>query len=189
MKEIKFKLGDAVLVGQLGSRVEKKSLYGYSRKVAECDGKILSRGFLSADGRLLRRDEVALVKLDPDGSPVEEVRTEMDGQIAELKPSAFEQENEIRPTALARLATFAVSDVYPLEGLSLDPGLYETQFSFRKSILPKEALLLVKAGGESYLLVGEAKQSTFVGLSVAYSFFDAEDDADEESEDLDFAMV
>jgi hypothetical protein len=188
MKEIKFKLGDAVLVGQLGSRVEKKALYGYSRKVAERDGKILNRGFLSADGRLLRREEVALVKLDPEGSPVEEIKTEIDGAIAELKPSAFEQENEIRPTTLMRLATFAVSDVYPLDGLALEPGLYETHFSFRKSILPKEALLLVKAA-ESYLLVGEAKRSTLVGLSVAYSFFDAEDDADEESEELDFAMV
>jgi hypothetical protein len=188
MKEIKFKLGDAVLVGQLGSRVEKKALYGYSRKVAERDGKILSRGFLSADGRLLRRDEVALVKLDPEGSPVDEIQTEMDGQLAELKPSAFEQENEIRPTQLIRLATFAVSDVYPLDGLTLAPGLYETQFSFRKSILPKEALLLVKPT-ESYLLVGEAKRSTFVGLSVAYSFFDAEDEAEDEGEELDFSMV
>ena len=188
MKEIKFKLGDATLIGQLGSRVEKKALYGYSRKVAERDGKILTRGFLSADGRLLRREELALVKLDPEGTPVEEIQTEMDGQIAELKPSAFEQENEIRPALLTRLAAFAVSDVYPLDGLSLAPGVYETQFSFRKSILPKAALLLVKPT-ESYLLVGEAKRSTFVGLSVAYSFFDAEDDAEEEGEDLDFAMV
>ncbi len=188
MKEIKFKLGDRVIAAQLGSRIEKKALYGHSRKVAEKDGKILSRGFLSADGRLLRRDEVSQVKLDPEGSPVEEVVTEIEGRTAELQPSAFEQENEVRPVPLVKLAAFAVSDVYPLDALTLEPGLYETQFSFRKSIQPKEALLLVK-GSDGYLFVGEAKQTTFVGLNVTYSFFDAEDDEPEEGEELDFAMV
>ncbi len=188
MKEIKFKLGDRVLAAQLGARVEKKALYGYSRKVAEKEGCILSRGLLSADGRLLRRDEVSLVKLDPEGTPVEDVVTEIDGRLAELQPSAFEQENALRPSTLSRLATFAVGDVYPVEQLALEPGLYETQFSFRKSIQPKEALLLVK-GADAYLLVGEAKQTTFVGLNVAYSFFDAEEEDADDGEDLDFAMV
>jgi hypothetical protein len=188
MKEIKFKLADRVLTAQLGSRVEKKALYGYSRKVAEKEGKILSRGLLSADGRLLRRDEVSLVKLDPEGTPVEEIVTEVDGQIAELQPSAFEQENELRPTTLVRLATFAVSDVYPVDELPLEPGLYETRFSFRKSIQPKEALLLVKENA-GYLLVGEARQSAFVGLHVTYSFFDADEEPTEEGEELDFSMV
>lgn len=188
MKEIKFKLGDQIVAGQLGSRIEKKALYGYSRKVAEKDGKLLSRGVLSPDGRLLRREEIVLAKVDPDGSPVDELVTELDGTLAELKPSAFEQETPLSEVSLARLATFAVSDVYPLDGLPLKPGLYATEFSYRKSIQPKEALLLVK-DSEGYLFVGTAKQTTLVGLSVAYSFFDAEDDAAEEGEELDFSMV
>jgi hypothetical protein len=117
MKEIKFKLGDHVLSGQLGSRIEKKALYGYSRRVAEKDGRILSRGALSADGRLLRRDEIAAIKIDPDGSPVDEIVTELDGALAELKPSVFEQDNPLAEVPLIRLASFTVTDVYPIDEL------------------------------------------------------------------------
>ena len=189
MKEIRFQLGGQALTGQLGSRIEKKALYGYSRRVVESEGKLLSRGVLSADGRLLRREEMAVVKIDPDGTPVEELANELDGERVELKPSAFDQENPLTPVPLVTLANFSVSDVYPLDAVTVAPGLYATEFSYRKSIQPKEALLLVKSGGEGYLLVGAAKQTTLVGLTVAYSFFDADDDEEEDAEDLDFSMV
>jgi len=187
MKDIKFKSGDRVLTAQLGSRIEKKALYGYSKKVVEKDGRILSRGVLCPDGRLLRRDEISVVKMDPEGTPVGELQTEMNGQPAEMKPSALDIENPLTPVSLSRLADFVVSDVYPIEALDLTPGLYETEFSYRKSIQPKEALLLVK-GAESYLLVGVSKQSAFVGLDVVYAFFD-EEDTEAEGEELDFSMV
>jgi hypothetical protein len=189
MKEITFKLGERAVVAQLGSRVEKKALYGWSRRVAEKDGRVLSRGALSPDGRLLRREEIALVKLDPEGSPVAEPVTEVDGQPAAPQPSSFEQATTLVPVPLARLATFAAGDVYPLDGVDLAPGLYATEFSYRKAIQLKEALLLVKAGGEAWLFTGTTKQTAFVGRDVTYSFFDAEDDAAEEGEELDFSMV
>ncbi len=187
MKEIKFSFQGRVIAAQLGSRVEKKALYGYSRRVAEKDGVVLSRGILTPDGNLYRKDQITMAKVDPEGTPVDEVASEIEGQIVDLKPSSFEIENEIRPAALTRLATFAVSDVYPVNALDVSAGLYETEFSFRKSVQHKEALLLVKEGG-AFLLVGVEKQSAFVGLDVAYSFFDADDDT-EESEELDFSMV
>ena len=188
MKEIKFKLGDQIVVGQLGSRIEKKALYGYSRRVVEKDGKLLTRGVLSPDGRLLRRDAISALKVDPEGTPVEDVATELNGALADLKPSAFEQDNALEAVPLIRLASFAVDDVYTLDALPLSPGLYATEFSYRKSIQPKEALILVKPN-EGYLFVGVSKQTTFVGLNVAYSFFDAEEEEAEEGEELDFSMV
>jgi len=188
MKTIKFKLGGQAFAAELGSRIEKKALYGFSKKVVEKEGKELSRGVLSPDGRLLRRDEISAVKLDPEGTPVEDIVTELDGEKAELKPSSLDIENELSSVPMIRLASFAVSDVYPIDALTLSPGLYETEFSYRKSIQPKEALLLVK-DTQGFLLVGTAKRTTFVGLNVAYSFFDAEDVDTEEGEELDFSMV
>ncbi len=187
MKELRFKLGERVVTGQLGSRIEKKALYGYSKRLVEKDGKTLNRGVLCPDGRLLRRDQISILRVDPEGSPIEDVATELDGELADLKPSAFDQDNLVRSVPLTRLVTFVVSDVYPLDALDLEPGLYATEFSYRKSIQPKEALLL-KKGADAYLLVGTAKQTTFVGETVAYSFFDAEDE-EEEGEELDFSMV
>lgn len=186
MKELRFKLGERVLTGQLGPRIEKKALYGYSRRLVEKEGKPLSRGVLCPDGRLLRRDQITNLRVDLEGTPVDEIATELDGELADLKPSAFEQDNPLEPVPLVRLATFAVSDVYPVDALDLAPGLYATCFSYRKSIQPKEALLLRKEA-EGYLLVGTTRQAPFLGETVVYSFFDA-DDEDEESEDLDFSM-
>jgi len=187
-KQIQFQLGDQCFDAQLGTKIEKKALYGHSRRVIEHDGRSLSRGMLSADGRLLQRSETSFVKLDPEGTPVEPVTTEIDGEPAQLQPSAFEQPNPLTPTPLTRLASFAVSDVYPLDACSLEPGLYETTFAYRKSVQPKEALLLMKED-EAYLLTGVTKQATFLGLSVAYSFFDTEEEDTSEGDELDFSMV
>ncbi len=63
MKAIQFRLGENILSAQIGARIEKKHLYGYSRKVAEKDGKLIERGFLSADGRLLRRSQTTAFAL------------------------------------------------------------------------------------------------------------------------------
>jgi hypothetical protein len=89
---------------------------------------------------------------------------------------------------LTSLVGFNVQDVYPLEGLQLKPGLYRTRFSYRKACFLKEAFILVR-DSESFLLIGRMKNTTFVGLNVAYEFFDAETESGEESEELDFSMV
>ena len=87
------------------------------------------------------------------------------------------------------MASFCVTDVYPLEGATLDKGLYSTWFSYRKAPERKEAFVLSKDGG-TFLLVGYAKNSPFVGQVVTYELFDAESaGGDEEDEEMDFAMM
>jgi len=187
-KAIQFQIDDKLVDATLGTRIEKKALYGHSRRVVEHEGRALSRGMLSADGRLLRRSQTSFVKLDPEGTPVDPVTTEIDGQPAELQPSSFDRPNPVNAIPITRLASFAVQDVYPIDDCGLAPGLYETTFSYRKSLQPKEALLLVKEG-EAYLFTGVSKQSTMLGLSVAYSFFDADEEEESDGDELDFAMV
>lgn len=188
MKELKFKLGDKPITVQLASKVDKKALYGYARRVVEKDGKPLSRGVLCPDGKLLRRDEITTAYVDPEGTPVEEIVTEVDGKAVTSQPSSFDQESELVPVPLQALIAFNVSDVYPFEEIELPPGLYRTTFTYRKALQPKEAFVLVKEN-ESYLLAGRLKRTAFVGLNVAYEFFDAEGQEGGESEELDFSMV
>jgi hypothetical protein len=189
MKEIKFQLNGVTATAQLGSRVEKKALYGYSKYIAEKDGVTLSRGYLDPDGCLLQRAAMANLKLDPEGSPTEDVLTEIDGHEATLVPSSFDREAPLTPLPYSALAGFNVSDVYPLEATTgLEPGLYQTDFNYRKSAIPKEALILVKQDG-SWLLSGVRRTPTFVGLSVAYAFFDSDEADDPEDTDMDFGMV
>ncbi len=186
-KPLQFRLGEQLLPFELGSKVDKKALYGFARRIAEKDGKALSRGILLADGRLLPSNAVSSLKADPEGTPVEEVQTLIDDQPAEMKPSSFDVESPLQPVPMSELTTFQVTDVYPLIGSGLEQGLYRTTFNYRKSHSARDALLLVRSDGP-FLLVGLGKRSTFLSLSVAYDFFDAEGESDD-ADDLDFSMV
>jgi hypothetical protein len=188
MKAIKFKLGEQILEAKLQSKVDKKSLYGYARKSVEKDGRPLSRGILCPDGVVLKRDEIASTYVDPEGTPVEDVVTELEGKPVAVQPASFDLESPIEEVPLMSLVGFNVQDVYPLEELTLRPGLYRTHFSYRKTCFYKEAFVLVREA-DAFLLIGRMKNTAFVGLNVAYEFFDAESDAAEETEDLDFSMV
>jgi hypothetical protein len=188
VKAIKFKFGDKVIEAGLESKVDKKSLYGYARRLVEKDGRPLTRAILCPDGVVLKRDEIASTYVDPEGSPVEEIVTELDGKPVPVQPSSFDQEAPLEAVPLKSLVGFNVNDVYPLSNVSLAPGLYRTTFSYRKACFLKEAFILV-CEADAFLLVGHMKNSAFVGLNVAYEFFDAESEGGEESEELDFSMV
>jgi len=188
VKELRFKFGDQVLEAKLHSKVDKKSLYGYARKSVEKDGRPLLKGILCPDGVVLTRDEVASTYVDSEGSPVEEIVVELDGKIVTVQPSSFEVDCPLEEIPLKTLVGFDVSDVYPLEDLGLKPGLYKTCFSYRKTCFYKEAFVLARES-DAFLLIGRMKNTTFVGLNVAYEFFDAESDGADDSEELDFSMV
>ena len=188
MKALKFKLGDQVLEAKLGTKVDKKSLYGYARRSVEREGRPLQRAVLCPDGVVLKREEITSTYVDPEGSPVEEIITELDGKPVAVQPSSFEQETPLEEVPLKMLVGFNVNDVYPLEDLQLKPGLYRTRFSYRKACFFREAFILVRET-DAFLLIGRMKNTTFVGLNVAYDFFDAETDAADDSEELDFSMV
>jgi hypothetical protein len=186
MKDISFALNGELVTAKLGSRVEKKDLYGFSKTVAEHENIPLTRGYLLADGRLLTRQQISYARLDPEGTPIEDAIVELNGEVATLQPSSFDIENPLEPVPLSTLADFNVADIYPVEEVDIPEGLYLTQFNYRKTYIPKEAYLLVKSD-QAFLLIGEMKKTAFVGLTVAYDFFDAEVEEEEEDE-LDFSM-
>ena len=188
MKSIAFVLNGEAFTANLGTKITKQTLYGSAKCVVEKDGLALSKGYLSPEGNLLERQEIDYAKLDPEGTVVESVITELNGEPATLFPSVFEQDNELVPVPLEDLIGFNTIDVYPLENISLSAGLYRTLFSYRKSYTPREAYLLVKDDTSTFLLVGERKNTPFIGLQVIYDFFDAEAE-EEEEDDLDFAMI
>jgi hypothetical protein len=188
VKALKFKLGEQVLEAKLQSKVDKKSLYGFARKSVEKDGRPLLRGVLCPDGVVLKREEITSTYVDPEGSPVEEIVTELEGKPVPVQPSSFDLEAPLEEVPLKTLVGFNVSDVYPLEELALKQGLYRTQFSYRKTCFFKEAFILVRET-DAFLLVGRMRSTALVGLNVAYEFFDAESEPAEEGEELDFSMV
>jgi hypothetical protein len=174
-------------VAQLGSKITKDDLYGSVKRVVEADGVELERGYLLPDGRLLRKSQLSFASVDAEGSAAEDPIAYVGEAQVTATPSSFETGSSIAKVPMARLADFAVGDVYVIEA-DLPQGLYETSFNYRASFAPREAYVLVREDA-SYLLVGERKAAPFVGRSVSYEFFDAEAAADAESDPLDFSMM
>ena len=67
-KPISFNLAGKKLSIGLGTKIDKRALYGSARRIAEKNGQELERGLLLADGNLLPRNAISSVRVDPDGS-------------------------------------------------------------------------------------------------------------------------
>ena len=190
MPAITFTFGGKTVACELARKVTKDDLYGRLKKLTIKGTEVLSRGYLTADGRCVPASAISNSRLDPEGSPVDKEEILYDGSPREASPSSFEEAAPLEATPLKALASFCVTDVYPLEGASLKKGLYSTWFSYRQSPERKEAFVLAKEGG-TFLLVGYSKNSPFVGKIVPYELFDADSAAggDVEDEEMDFAMM
>jgi hypothetical protein len=189
MPSITFNFDDKLLSGDFQRKVSKEDLYGRVQKLVLKDGQALKKAYLLADGSAVPVSGLSNVKVDPDGTPIEDEILTVDGAEVSLQPSSFEEAANLEKAPLSSLAGFCCSDVYPINGLDLSAGLYRTWFSYRKSIDRKEALLLVKESQEAFLLVGHFKSSPLVGVSVIYSFFDSDDEGPDDEDDLDFSML
>lgn len=189
-RDLRFLLAGQALGAGLGTKVDKRALYGYARRVVEKDGKPLNRCWLLADGAILPRGAIGSLRVDPLGSPEGAPEARLDGQPAPMRPSSFDEARELVPVPLSELSTFATRDVYPLEGLSVADGLYRTEFNYRAAPQASEALVLVR-GGEAFLLVGSQRQATFLAQVATYEFFDAETDEEggDDEDELDFSML
>jgi len=188
-KILKLKVAGQAIEASLQSKVGKDDLYGRVEHEVEQDGKRMERGWLLPDGVTLRRSQVAMTSVDPEGSPAEPPEVQCAGQKVELRPSSFDSEECLEPAPLETLARFVTMDVYPLEATGLSPGLYRGLFNYRKSARQRDALVLVRADG-AFLLAGQLRSCPMAGRTVAYQFFDAAaGGAEEEGDPLNFSMM
>jgi hypothetical protein len=189
MPAISFTFAGKVINCELARKITKDDLYGRLKKLTIKGDDVLARGYLTDDGRCIAAAAISNARIDQEGTPIEKEEVLYDGKVRDALPSSFEEVATIEPAPLVSLASFCVTDVYPLEGAVLDKGLYSTWFSYRKSPERKEAFILSK-DDRVFLLVGYAKNSPFVGQIVPYELFDAEGTGgDEEDEEMDFAMM
>ena len=188
-KSLKLSVAGTEVAADLQSKVSKDDLYGRVARVIEQEGRVLERGYLLPDGTILRKSQVAMTSVDPEGSPAETVEVRSAGHPVEIRPSSFDGVESLEPVPLETIARFVTSDVYPLSVTGLEAGLYRGNFNYRKSARPKDALVLVRADG-AFLLVGQLRACPMVERTVTYEFFDSGNEAADDSGDpLDFSMM
>src|SRR5689334_1698125 len=186
VKTLKLNVAGTEISAELESKISKDDLYGRVEQLVEQGGHRLERGWLLPDGTTLRKSQVAMTSVDPEGSPAEPVEIQCAGQKVELRPSSFDGIEILEAVPLETFARFVTTDVYPLKPGGLAPGVYRGTFNYRKSARPRDALVLVRDDG-AFLLVGQLKGCPLVGRTVSYQFFDAPGGASDEAGDpLDF---
>jgi hypothetical protein len=179
-------LGEHAHLADLGGKITKEDLYGGVKRIVEVDGVELERGYLLPNGVLVRKSQLSMATLDPEGTPDEEPLAFIDDQPVAPIPSSFNEPATIEPVPMVRLAQFATADVYAIQ-VDLAAGLYATRFNYRQGYQSRAALILVREDA-AFLLVGEPKEPPFVGRTVPYEFFDAMEATDADTDPLDFSM-
>jgi hypothetical protein len=186
-------------------KLDRKKLYGFvDSEVLDGTGRPCELAVLAPDGRtLVGRGGSALLMLDADGkySPRDELRPVREtGEPVTRVPSSFDAPIALSTRAsIDELLSHNIKSVYLLSApmgagellAELKAGfIYTFPFSYRGGLDPDVGFLLANAEGAPFLLLGKPTQFQFVSLAQEAAA-DEETilDADEDSDDMDFAMM
>ena len=186
-------------------KIDRKRLYGFvDTEVLDGTGRPCELAILASDGRtLVGRGGSSLMMLDADGkyaargdlAPVRDT-----GEPVSRVPSSFDAPIALHARAtIDDLLSHNIKSVYaltpPMGATELLQELrqgfvYTFPFSYRGGLDPDVGFLLVNADGAPFLLLGKPTQFQFVSLAqVESAEEDSVPEADEDSDDMDFAMM
>lgn len=183
------------------TRLERRKLYGYRKRTAlDPSGQPCTRAALTEDGALLvRAGMTAQGYFDEGGEwiPTKDlVGLDENGAALPLVPSSLGEEQALHgPVAATELLDQAISAVYALAPLELDPTLAESlragaiyRFAFnpRADFREDFAYLVSNPDGALFALSGQAVSPTWLTLAQVGVPLATDDDADDD--DLDFEM-
>ena len=186
-------------------KVDRKKLYGYvDTEVLDSAGRPCELSILASDGRtLVGRGGSALLMLDADGkyAPRGELRPVRDsGEAVHRVPSSFDA--PIALDARASVDEFLSHNIKSVYSLVPPMGagellqelrqgfIYTFPFSYRGGLDPDVGFLMANGEGAPFLLLGKPTQFQFVSLSQEAAVDEETTlDTDDESDDMDFAMM
>lgn len=190
-KIIKFLYEHKEIEVGVESTIKREELYGKQSKSIEKDGIPLEKGILTPSGQLFPASAFGTVRVDEDGaltnSPIPQTE---DGKQAPIFISSFKEARPLKKIEPAEVVDLSVESVIPINQQDLEEGYYGTEYTYRDSTKLQDAVLVVKGAGdkkESYLMVGDRKETPMLGKLETYNFFEDEGDEPEE-EEVDFNM-
>lgn len=168
----------------LHSKVSREALYGKTTTVIKDQaGTELVKGLLTPTGQTFLQGEYKQVTVDESGSFDGSPSYQIDGQVVQPLESSFVKPRNFVPVPLDTLGDFATDSVYPITPNALPPGLYAGGFSFTsRTVQDQDALLWVRAGEPSFLLVGTRKEFVLLDAALTYNLFDADEGEDEDED-------
>jgi len=190
-KIIKFLYDNKEIEVAVEATIKREELYGKQSKVVEKDGTPLEKGILTPTGQLFPASAFGTVRVDEKGALIDSpVPQTEDGKQAPTYISSFKESRPLKKITPGDVVDLSVESVIPVKQQVLDEGYYGTEYTYRDSTKLQDAVLVVKGEGdkkESYLLIGDRKETPMLGKLETYNFF--EDDEDEaEEEEVDFNM-
>ena len=186
-------------------KLDRKKLYGFvDSEATDAEGRPCELAVLASDGRtLVGRGGSSLLMLNADGQycPREELSPVREsGEPVTRVPSSFDAPIALdRRASIDELLSHNIKSVYlltPPMGADellkeLRQGfIYTFPFSYRGGLDPDVGFLVANGEGAPFLLLGKPTQFQFVSLAQEAAV-DEETalDTDDESDDMDFAMM
>jgi len=189
MKPLAFTYENTPVSAELGTKITKELLYGKRVKVQHANGVPLEKRYITLEGEVLPTQAIANEKIDSEGSLDESPVAVSHGTPVTLIPSSFVNPRNLTKAGAKDLTGFIEKTTYQisLPKKELAPGLYKTDFLYKDGYESAPAYLDVREG-ESFLRIGQEKAPVFIGKSQATSIFDADDEAEEDSDAIDFGF-
>jgi hypothetical protein len=174
-------------------KVNREDIYGdtITKVLGEGDQPLQKAGVSENGKDYLSRGDLKYAVTAGDEFTLAPVRTvnPLTGEPAVQFPSSLSNPPEFTAATADQVAQIEVSAVYHLPDLKLDPGSkYIGSFNYRAGYEKKSAILIGKPEG-SFLLVGQEKPATFVGMEIDSQLILAEETQTEESGEGDFGSL
>ena len=186
-------------------KIDRRKLYGFvDTEAVDGANRACELALLGSDGRtVVGRGGSALLWLDADGNHVEKSTLKpikQSGESWSRVPSSFDAPITLSVKASVEdllnhniKATYALTAPMGATALldELKRGvIYTFPFSYRGGLDPDVAFLMVNPDGLPFMLLGKPTTLEFVGLSEETAIESEEaPEADEDSDDVDFAMM
>lgn len=187
-KIINFTYGNKDIAVTIGATIKREELYGKQSRIVEKDNKQLQKAILTPTGVLFPSSVFSSTRVDPNGSIIDAPTPKtLDGKEAAIFISSFKEARPLKKVEPSDIVDIAVEGVIPATQQDLENGFYETQYTYRDSTKLQEAVIIVN-DKESFILVGERKETPLLGKGETYDFFEEENEEESSEDEVDFNM-
>jgi hypothetical protein len=180
-------------------KLDRKKIYGWQEKlVFGDDGKECTLAYTDDTGTLVMpKGGVGLGIVSPEGGWVErsslKART-LDGGDAALIPSSYDVSNELsKKVSDEEFLDYTITAAYHLGGdksfcATLGDNIYTFEYTYRDGYETTTAFVLQSNGG-AFLLLGYDTGIEMLDLNQTAEIDGEDEDADEDEDGIDFAMM
>ena len=180
-----IKIGDMPSFGVgISRQIKREEIHGMKTvKARTKTGEDLEKGYILGNGEVIRSKEITRSDCDASGSPEEIIQTLVEGEIKSGNPELLKLEKKNANCMFGFKTDTVIALGLPPEE-NPETGFYVTTYTSKlgSKELPARVIIREKENKkEAFLLIGEERQPTWLGLQPHYEFFESDKETETEN--------